>query len=158
MAQSTQPLADRMEPVAGSGTPIVIAPGHELTVLTIDIAKGLDPVDADAVMTDGETGWLVPPSSAPALAEALEEAEFQQSPRAGVLLVGDRHAVETELAAGQAGVWTTSGRTGTNLEALSAADLKGWMTLQQFLAAYADALGDSAASRAARSMRTGSSR
>ncbi len=39
MAQSTQPLADRMEPVAGSGTPIVIAPGHNFASVTDKISS-----------------------------------------------------------------------------------------------------------------------
>ena len=39
MAQSSQPLADRMEPVAGSGTPIVIAPGHTLASVTDKISS-----------------------------------------------------------------------------------------------------------------------
>ena len=39
MAQSSQPLADRMEPVAGSGTPIVIAPGHNFVSVTDKISS-----------------------------------------------------------------------------------------------------------------------
>ena len=39
MAQSTQPLADRMEPVAESGTPIVIAPGHTFASVTDKISS-----------------------------------------------------------------------------------------------------------------------
>jgi molybdopterin-containing oxidoreductase family membrane subunit len=39
MAQSNQPLADRMEPVAGSGTPIVIAPGHNFASVTDKISS-----------------------------------------------------------------------------------------------------------------------
>ena len=39
MAQSNPPLADRMEPVAGSGTPIVIAPGHTFTSVTDKISS-----------------------------------------------------------------------------------------------------------------------
>jgi len=39
MAQSNQPLADRMEPVAGSGTPIVIAPGHTFASVTDKISS-----------------------------------------------------------------------------------------------------------------------
>ena len=39
MAQNTPPLADRMEPVAGSGTPIVIAPGHTFTSVTDKISS-----------------------------------------------------------------------------------------------------------------------
>jgi len=39
MAQSTQPLPDRMEPVAGSGTPIVIAPGHTFASVTDKISS-----------------------------------------------------------------------------------------------------------------------
>ncbi len=39
MAQSSQPLADRMEPVAGSGTPIVIAPGHTFASVTDKISS-----------------------------------------------------------------------------------------------------------------------
>ena len=35
------------------------------------------------------------------------------------------------------GLWSTSGRTSVDLERLSAADIKGWMTLQQ----VADGLG-----------------
>jgi len=39
MAQSTQPVADRMEPVAESGTPIVIAPGHTFASVTDKISS-----------------------------------------------------------------------------------------------------------------------
>src|SRR6478735_1637050 len=39
MAQSTQPLADRMETVAESGTPIVIAPGHTFASVTDKISS-----------------------------------------------------------------------------------------------------------------------
>src|SRR3954454_15823670 len=39
MAQSTPPLTDRMEPVAGSGTPIVIAPGHTFSSVTDKISS-----------------------------------------------------------------------------------------------------------------------
>src|SRR3954466_6946254 len=39
MAQSTQPGADRMEPVVESGTPIVIAPGHTLASVTDKISS-----------------------------------------------------------------------------------------------------------------------
>src|SRR6186997_2386309 len=39
MAQSTQPLADRMEPIAESGTPIVIAPGHNFASVTDKISS-----------------------------------------------------------------------------------------------------------------------
>src|SRR5512147_1726578 len=39
MAQSSQPLADRMEPVAGSGTPVVIAPGHTFASVTDKISS-----------------------------------------------------------------------------------------------------------------------
>src|SRR6187401_2734425 len=39
MAQSTQPLADRMEPVRESGTPIVIAPGHTFATVTDKISS-----------------------------------------------------------------------------------------------------------------------
>src|SRR4051794_39604573 len=39
MAQSTPPLSDRMEPVAGSGTPIVIAPGHTFASVTDKISS-----------------------------------------------------------------------------------------------------------------------
>jgi Ni/Fe-hydrogenase subunit HybB-like protein len=39
MAQSNQPLADRMEPVVGSGTPIVIAPGHTFASVTDKISS-----------------------------------------------------------------------------------------------------------------------
>src|SRR3954471_22326630 len=39
MAQSSQPLADRMEPVAGSGTPAVIAPGHTFGSVTDKISS-----------------------------------------------------------------------------------------------------------------------
>src|SRR3954467_15806654 len=39
MAQSTQPLADRMEPVAESRTPIVIAPGHTFASVTDKISS-----------------------------------------------------------------------------------------------------------------------
>ncbi len=39
MAQSNQPLAERMEPVAGSGTPIVIAPGHTFASVTDKISS-----------------------------------------------------------------------------------------------------------------------
>ena len=39
MAQSNQPVADRMEPVAESGTPIVIAPGHNFASVTDKISS-----------------------------------------------------------------------------------------------------------------------
>src|SRR3954454_5371252 len=39
MAQSTPPLTDRMEPVAGSGTPVVIAPGHTFASVTDKISS-----------------------------------------------------------------------------------------------------------------------
>ena len=39
MAQSNQPLAERMEPVAGSGTPVVIAPGHTFATVTDKISS-----------------------------------------------------------------------------------------------------------------------
>jgi hypothetical protein len=39
----------------------------------------------------------------------------------------------TILLAQAAGLWTVSGRTSVDLETLTAADLKGWMTLQQVI-------------------------
>ena len=39
MAQSTQPYGDRMEPAAGTGTPIVIAPGHTFASVTDKISS-----------------------------------------------------------------------------------------------------------------------
>ena len=39
MAQSTQPFGDRMEPAAGTGTPIVIAPGHTFASVTDKISS-----------------------------------------------------------------------------------------------------------------------
>ena len=39
MAQSNPPLADRMEPVAGPGTSVVIAPGHSFTSVTDKISS-----------------------------------------------------------------------------------------------------------------------
>ena len=37
----------------------------------------------------------------------------------------------TTLIAQAAGFWSTSGRDSSNLASMSAADIKGWMTLQQ---------------------------
>lgn len=39
----------------------------------------------------------------------------------------------TVFGASQAGVWSTSGRTSVDIAALTAADLKGWMTLRQVM-------------------------
>jgi hypothetical protein len=39
----------------------------------------------------------------------------------------------TSLVAQAAGFWSTSGRTSVDLESMTAADLKGWMTLQQVM-------------------------
>jgi len=39
MAQSNQPLAERTDPVAGSGTPVVIAPGHTFASVTDKISS-----------------------------------------------------------------------------------------------------------------------
>src|SRR5512141_2621447 len=39
----------------------------------------------------------------------------------------------TTLIAQAAGFWSTSGRTSVDLETMTAADLKGWMTLQQIM-------------------------
>lgn len=37
----------------------------------------------------------------------------------------------TVFAADKAGLWSTSGKTGINMESMSALDIKGWMTIQQ---------------------------
>src|SRR5512144_1135646 len=39
----------------------------------------------------------------------------------------------TTLMAQAAGFWSTSGRDSTDLQNMSAADIKGWMTLQQVM-------------------------
>ncbi len=39
----------------------------------------------------------------------------------------------TALIAQAAGLWSTSGRASTDLQSMTAADIKGWMTLQQVM-------------------------
>ena len=64
MAQSNQPLADRMEPVAGSGTPIVIAPGHTFASVT-------DKISSIVLTQRTPIGWYLALASAAATAGLL---------------------------------------------------------------------------------------
>ncbi|MFN7981223.1 MAG: NrfD/PsrC family molybdoenzyme membrane anchor subunit [Vicinamibacterales bacterium] len=64
MAQSNPPLADRMEPVAGSGTPIVIAPGHTFTSVT-------DKISSIVLTQRTPVGWYLALVSAAAIAGLL---------------------------------------------------------------------------------------
>jgi molybdopterin-containing oxidoreductase family membrane subunit len=64
MAQSNQPLADRMEPVAGSGTPIVIAPGHTFASVT-------DKISSIVLTQRTPIGWYLALLSAAGLAGLL---------------------------------------------------------------------------------------
>ena len=64
MAQSNPPLADRMEPVAGSGTPIVIAPGHTFTSVT-------DKISSIVLTQRTPIGWYLALLSAAGLAGVL---------------------------------------------------------------------------------------
>ena len=64
MAQSNQPLADRMEPVAGSGTPIVIAPGHTFASVT-------DKISSIVLTQRTPVGWYLALASAAATAGLL---------------------------------------------------------------------------------------
>ncbi len=53
---------------------------NSLTVLTIDIDKGLDPVDSDAIMTDGETVYASPDHLYVATQKAIAEQPDSSSP------------------------------------------------------------------------------
>jgi hypothetical protein len=53
---------------------------NSLTVLTIDIDKGLDPVDSDAIMTDGQTVYASKDNLYVATQKALVEQPNTQSP------------------------------------------------------------------------------
>jgi len=64
MAQSNQPLAERMEPVAGSGTPIVIAPGHTFASVT-------DKISSIVLTQRTPIGWYLALLSAAGLASLL---------------------------------------------------------------------------------------
>jgi len=64
MAQSNPPLADRMEPVAGSGTPVVIAPGHTFTSVT-------DKISSIVLTQRTPIGWYLALVSAAATAGLL---------------------------------------------------------------------------------------
>ena len=64
MAQSNQPLADRMEPVTGSGTPIVIAPGHTFASVT-------DKISSIVLTQRTPVGWYLALASAAATAGLL---------------------------------------------------------------------------------------
>jgi uncharacterized secreted protein with C-terminal beta-propeller domain len=60
--------------------PDVFSGLNSLTVLTIDIAKGLDPVDSDAVMTDGETVYASQDNLYVATQKAIAEQPNSQQP------------------------------------------------------------------------------
>ncbi len=64
MAQSNQPLAERMEPVAGSGTPVVIAPGHTFASVT-------DKISSIVLTQRTPIGWYLALLSAAGLAGLL---------------------------------------------------------------------------------------
>ena len=64
MAQSTQPLADRIEPVAVSGPPIVIAPGHTFASVT-------DKISSLVLTQRTPIGWYLALLSAAGLAGLL---------------------------------------------------------------------------------------
>jgi hypothetical protein len=53
---------------------------NSLTVLTIDIDKGLDPVDADGVMTDGQTVYASTKSLYVATQKAIAEQPYSDRP------------------------------------------------------------------------------
>ncbi len=52
-------------------------------------------------------------------------------------MIGEKHGHQallgTTFIAQAAGFWSTSGKDSTNLEDMTAADIKGWMTLQQVM-------------------------
>jgi hypothetical protein len=60
--------------------PDVFSGLNSLTVLTIDIDKGLDPVDSDAVMTDGQTVYASNDSLYVATQRAMAEQPDSQTP------------------------------------------------------------------------------
>jgi uncharacterized secreted protein with C-terminal beta-propeller domain len=60
--------------------PEVFSGLNSLTVLTIDIAKGLDPVDSDAVMTDGETIYASAKNLYVATQKAIAEQPNTEQP------------------------------------------------------------------------------
>jgi uncharacterized secreted protein with C-terminal beta-propeller domain len=63
--------------------PAVFSGLNSLTVLTIDIDKGLDPVDSDAVMTDGQTVYASKDSLYVATEKAMVEQPSTQAPPQG---------------------------------------------------------------------------
>jgi uncharacterized secreted protein with C-terminal beta-propeller domain len=60
--------------------PEVFSGLNSLTLLTIDIAKGLDPVDSDAIMTDGETVYASTRNLYVATQKAIAEQPDTQPP------------------------------------------------------------------------------
>ena len=60
--------------------PDVFSGLNSLTVLTIDIAKGLDPVDTDAIMTDGQTVYASPDNLYVATQKAIAEQPNSAQP------------------------------------------------------------------------------
>jgi uncharacterized secreted protein with C-terminal beta-propeller domain len=68
--------------------PDVFSGLNSLTVLTINIAKGLDPVDADAVMTDGQTIYGSTKNLYVATQKAIvEQANSEQPPASPVTAI-----------------------------------------------------------------------
>ena len=63
--------------------PEVFSGLNSLTVLTIDVDKGLDPVDSDAVMTDGQTVYASKGSLYVATQKAIVEQPSADAPPAG---------------------------------------------------------------------------
>jgi uncharacterized secreted protein with C-terminal beta-propeller domain len=63
--------------------PDVFSGLNSLTVLTIDIDKGLDPVDSDAVMTDGQTVYASKNNLYVATQKAIVEQPNSERPPAG---------------------------------------------------------------------------
>src|SRR4051812_17031264 len=63
--------------------PAVFSGLNSLTVLTIDVDSGLDPVDSDAVMTDGQTVYASDDSLYVATQKAMVEQPDAQSPPSG---------------------------------------------------------------------------
>jgi uncharacterized secreted protein with C-terminal beta-propeller domain len=61
--------------------PAVFSGLNSLTVLTIDLTKGLDPVDSDAIMTDGQTAYASKDSLYVATQKAIaEQPNAEQAP------------------------------------------------------------------------------
>ena len=117
-AASTRSARRRSSAARGSAGRASFAGLEELTVLTIDIDKGLDPVDADAVMTGGGTVY------------ALGEEPVRGHP---ALLAGGRGADQRARARGHDRRRSTASRstTPTTRPTAAAASIPGYV-LNQF--------------------------